>query len=94
MKLKLIQTGGFMGKLMTAEEDLEGYPATLIRFIENVFREKSKKNNQPDKPGDSHSRDQFQYFVEFNNKRLPVEALESDLEFARLLSKLKEQLHY
>ncbi|AHF17167.1 hypothetical protein [Niabella soli] len=94
MKLKLIQAGGFAGKPMTAEDDLSKYPATLIQFVKTAFSNMDKAANRSSPAKPVPYPDSFRYFVEFDNKQLPLEVLENNIEFTRLISKLKAQLHY
>lgn len=92
MKIKLIQSGGFIGKSKFAEEDLSGYPEQLHKDLDehiSVFQNRAIPAKKT--PG----RDTFQYFLEYNGTRVPVnENMFSAPQFSEMLARLKTKLHY
>jgi len=93
MKLKLIRSGGFMNKAVTAEEDLDSHPAFLQDRIAQLFHDSIDDNGDAEQPEQNH-RDNFQYFAEYDGRIVPLDVLENDSMLTGLVQKLKERLHY
>lgn len=93
MKLKLIRSGGFMNKAVTTEEDLNSYPAFLQEHIAQAFHNTDYDSGDTNR-GAQNYRDNFQYFAEYNGRRLPLDILENDSMLASLVAKMKERLHF
>jgi hypothetical protein len=92
MKLKLIQSGGFMGRSKFAEEDLSCHSGELQESLDKHFSEFKMRPITNDPPV---QRDSTQYFVEYNGTRLPIdEEIKLKPELAEVLEKLKANLHY
>lgn len=91
MKIKLIQSGGFMGRTKVAEEEAASYPPVLQQHLENIF---AHAQESTEAASSDTSRDAFSYFVEYNGKLLPLQAIKPTPEFDKLLDTLKGKLHY
>lgn len=91
MKIRLFQSGGFVGKPKIAEEELASYPASLQQFVQQVFSQPPAAENvtQADK-----SRDKESYTLEFNGMRIPLQIIPANEELDKLVKKLKENLKY
>jgi len=92
MKIRLIQSGGFIGKSKFAEEDLSGYPKQLHTDLdEHIAAFHDRAIPAKKQPG----RDTYNYFLEYNGTRMPVdENMFSAPEFSAILALLKTKLHY
>ncbi|RYY30222.1 MAG: hypothetical protein EOP41_01110 [Sphingobacteriaceae bacterium] len=86
MKLKLIQTGGFIGKTKVAEADLTKHEGILQDHVAELF------NQDPQPVPQNKIRDKEQLFLEFNGKVLPLYQLELNPQLAKLIADLNGQL--
>ena len=92
MKVKLIQGGGFMGRIKTAEEDISGYPSDVKQHLENVL---AQLHELATANTDSLKRDDFNYFIEYNGNRAQLsEDTQLPKELHGLVDKLKNDLKY
>jgi hypothetical protein len=91
MVLKLIQSGGFTGRTKLAEEDLSAYPPSLEKEVELLF---AAVQAEGDVLQANATRDQLHYFVEYNNRRLPVSLINPSSVLSNIIERLKKQLHY
>ncbi len=91
MKIKLIQSGGFMGRTKTAEEEVSFFSPEFQKFLENTFVH-TPTDTSDTSPG--ASRDTFDYFLEYNGKALPLHVIPPSPAFDQLLKSLKAKLHY
>ncbi len=89
MKIKLIESGGFTGRTRFAEEDISHHSKQLIGSIENAFYSEDIAAVDIDP-----SRDKKKYFIEYNDRSLPVESIVASPELKALIEKLKKNLHY
>lgn len=86
MKLKLIQTGGFVGKTKTAEEDLDNHNSVLQDHVAELF------NQVPVEIPKNQVRDKEQLFLEFNGKILPLYQLSLNPQLEKLIADLNGKL--
>jgi len=92
MKLKLIQSGGFVGREKTAEEDISSHPPTVQQALTDFF-----DANATTETGNNaaNSRDAFEYTVEYDNKIVPALQLTTQKpELKAIVDKLMGQLKY
>lgn len=88
MKLKLIQAGGFAGKVKTAEEDLENHETVLQQHVTDLFQQ-----NVPPVLK-SLARDQEHLLLEFNGKVLPVHQLSLNPQMEKLVEHMCTKLRF
>lgn len=92
MKLKLIQSGGFVGREKTAEEDISSHPPLVMQALKDFFDAKDATgidNNV------TSSRDAFAYSVEYDNKIVPAKELTAQKpELKGIIDKLMGELKY
>ena len=88
MKLKLVQTAGFVGRKKIAEEDLSQYPSALQKHVTDLFSNTIAADNLPATP------DKEKLFLEMDGKRLPVQSLAANDEFKKLIETMKENLKF
>ena len=86
MKLKLIQAGGFTGKVKTAEEELDHHETVLQQHVSELFQQ-----NVSTAPKSS-VRDKEQLLLEFNGKVLPVQQLSLNPQLEKLIEQMSEKL--
>lgn len=91
MILKLIQSGGFLGRTKFAEEELSTFPKGIQDQINQLF---SAVENKYDISSSVREPDQLQYFLEYNNCRLPISSTTISPELDALVHMLMQQLHY
>lgn len=88
MKLKLIQTAGFAGKIKTAVEDLDKHEPVVQQQVTAMFK-------QPVLPAaKSLVRDKEQLLLELNGEVLPVHQLDLHPEIEKLIKHMSEQLSF
>lgn len=90
MILKLIQSGGFLGRSKFAEKELSSFPKEIQDKISQLFSAENKYDTSSSVKGP----DQLQYFLEYNNCRLPIISTAVNPELETVINMLMQQLHY
>lgn len=91
MMLKLIQSGGFIGRAKFAQEELSVYPKVLedtVTALFDAFRNPEASEQETGQP------DQLLYFLEYDNNRIPINRVTLSPELQLIIDRLKKQLHY
>lgn len=88
MKLKLIQAGGFAGKIKTAEAELDQHENLLQQHVTELFQQQIVAAPK------SAARDKEQLFLEFNGKTLPLQQLCINPQLEKLIEQLNNQLRF
>ena len=89
MKLKLVQTPGFVGRKKVAEEDLSQYSPSLQKHVADLFTNSAAgAGDLPPVP------DKEKLFLELDGKRLPVDAAVANEELKNLVERMRENLKF
>jgi hypothetical protein len=89
MKLKLVQTPGFVGRKKVAEEDLSQYSPSLQKHVADLF-----SNSAAGIDNTSPVPDKEKLFLELDGKRLPVDTAASNKELKNLIERMKDNLKF
>ena len=88
MKLKLVQTPGFVGRKKVAEEDLSQYSPSFQKHVADLFTSAAGTDNSPSAP------DKEKLFLELDGKRLAVPSSAANEELKNLIERMKENLKF